>query len=51
MRFLVNANPAARVAERLRNAGHEAVHVDDVGMGTATDDAILHQAAEAGETV
>lgn len=51
MRFLVDANLSPRVAERLREAGHEALHVIDIGMGTADDSPILRRAAEAGEVI
>jgi predicted nuclease of predicted toxin-antitoxin system len=51
MRFLVDANLAPRVAARLEAAGHEAVHVDPVGLGTASDEVILSRAGDAGEVV
>lgn len=45
MRFLVDANLSPRVAEWLRNKGHEAVHVFDIGLNQASDRQILEQAA------
>lgn len=41
MRLLVDANLSHRVAERLREAGHDAVHVRDVGLRHASDAEIL----------
>jgi predicted nuclease of predicted toxin-antitoxin system len=46
MKFLVDANLAPRVAARLGRAGHEASHVDEIGLGTASDEAILDRAHE-----
>ena len=47
MRSLVDANMSPLVAELLRDEGHEAVAVRDVGLGDASDDEILdHAAAE-----
>lgn len=51
MKFLVDANLSPRVADRLREAGHESVHVGDVGLISADDDVILARAAEAGEVI
>jgi predicted nuclease of predicted toxin-antitoxin system len=51
MRFLIDANLSPRVADQLREAGHEATHVNDVGLTTADDDVILARAAEAGEVI
>jgi predicted nuclease of predicted toxin-antitoxin system len=51
MKFLVDANLAPRVAARLRDSGHEAVHVDGVGLGTASDEAILASAHDADAVV
>jgi predicted nuclease of predicted toxin-antitoxin system len=46
MRFLVDANLSPGVAARLTSAGFESVHVADVGLLTAADQAILNYAAE-----
>jgi predicted nuclease of predicted toxin-antitoxin system len=47
VRFLVDANMSPLVAELLRDAGHEAMAVRDVGLGDASDDELLdHAAAE-----
>lgn len=45
MRYLVDANLSPVVAERLRDAGHDAVHVADLGLLTASDEEILDRAA------
>jgi predicted nuclease of predicted toxin-antitoxin system len=51
VRLLIDANLSPRVAATLRNAGHEAVHVADIGMLGASDDAILAHAAAAGQVI
>ena len=45
MTFLIDNALSWEVAERLRAAGHDAVHVRDRGMATAPDDVILDLAA------
>jgi predicted nuclease of predicted toxin-antitoxin system len=45
VRFLVDANISPRVAEWLRNNGHDAVHVFEVGLNQAGDREILEEAA------
>ena len=52
MRFLIDEMFGADVAERLRSAGHDAVHVTEVDLG-ATDDSLILRfaAAEARVTV
>ena len=37
MRFLLDNNLSPKLAELLRTAGHDVVHVRDIGMGSATD--------------
>ena len=44
MRFLVDAALSPLVAEGLRRAGHDAVHVRDHNLQTADDDAIFELA-------
>lgn len=44
MRLLVDANLSPSVAGQLRGAGHDAVHVIDVGLATATDPEIVEHA-------
>jgi len=44
VRFLVDANLSPRLAASLADAGHDAVHVSDVGMSRATDTEILDMA-------
>lgn len=45
MRFLVDANLSPRVAEWLRNKGHDVVHVFEVGLHRAGDRRIFEEAA------
>ena len=44
MRFLFDNALSPIVAARLRDAGHDAVHIRDYGLRTATDSAILDRA-------
>ena len=48
MRFLVDANLSPRVATFLSGEGFESIHVGDVDLLTATDQAILDYAAANG---
>ena len=45
MKFLVDNALPLRLAELLRNGGHEAVHVRDYGMQAAEDVDVLERAA------
>lgn len=45
MRFLIDNALSPLVAERLRTAGHDAVHVRDYGLGAASDEEIFARAA------
>lgn len=45
MRLLIDANLSPRIAALLGSAGFEAVHVADVGLLAAADEAILRYAA------
>jgi Domain of unknown function (DUF5615) len=40
MRFLLDENVSYRVAGHLKAAGHEAVHISEIGL-TSTDDAVI----------
>jgi predicted nuclease of predicted toxin-antitoxin system len=44
MRFLVDNNLAPILAEHLKTAGHDAVHVRDYGLEAATDPVVLARA-------
>ncbi len=50
MRFLVDANLAPRIASALTASGHDAIHVFDAGLATASDRTIL-EAAFAGNRI
>jgi predicted nuclease of predicted toxin-antitoxin system len=44
LRFLIDNALSPSMAEGLRKAGHEAIHVCELGMGTATDKKIMNYA-------
>lgn len=44
MRFLVDANLSPRLIPLLVEAGHEATHVFDLGLGQASDEIIMARA-------
>lgn len=46
MKLLLDANLSPEVGRRLKEAGHDAIHVADIGLLTATDPAILQAAAK-----
>jgi predicted nuclease of predicted toxin-antitoxin system len=46
LRFLVDQPLSPAVAERLKDAGHDAVHVRDYGMQAASDEEIFERAQE-----
>jgi predicted nuclease of predicted toxin-antitoxin system len=46
MQFLVDANLSPRVATALSSEGFKSIHVGDVGLLTAADQAILDYALE-----
>lgn len=48
MRFLIDNNLSPVLAEGLKAAGHDAVHVRDLGMQAATDPVVLGQARSEG---
>ena len=47
MRFLLDAALSPIIAEKLRTAGHDAVHIRDYGLQSATDAAIFELAKSA----
>ena len=51
MRFLLDANLSPRLCASLGDAGYEARHVVDVGLGDADDATIFDFAAAAGDVV
>lgn len=51
MRFLLDANLSPALAQPLRDAGHDAVHVVDLEMLAATDEQILARAESDGSTI
>ena len=46
MRLLIDENLSPRVARLLREAGHDAAHVVEVGLGNTDDPVILGAAAD-----
>ena len=46
MRLLLDANLSPEVARLLKEAGHDAIHVRDLGLLSAPDPKILHTAAK-----
>ena len=50
MKFLIDNNLSPLLADALKAAGHDAVHVRDLGMQAAPDEAVLEQARPAGRS-
>lgn len=50
MKFLIDNNLSPLLADALKAAGHDAVHVRDLGLQAAPDEAVLEQ-AHTGEQV
>jgi predicted nuclease of predicted toxin-antitoxin system len=48
VKLLVDANLSPEVGRRLKEAGHDAIHVADIGLLTATDPEILRSASKEG---
>lgn len=46
MKLLLDANLSPEVGRRLKEAGHDAIHVADIGLLTAADPQILQSAAK-----
>lgn len=44
MKFLIDNNLSPLLADALKAAGHDAVHLRDLGMQAATDHAVLEHA-------
>lgn len=47
MKLLLDANLSPEVGRRLKEAGHDAIHVRDIGLLSAPDPEILRAAADA----
>jgi predicted nuclease of predicted toxin-antitoxin system len=48
LRFLIDNALSPILADGLRSAGHEAIHIRDYGMQSATDEAVLARAVTEG---
>jgi len=46
MRFLVDQAVSWQIARDLKAAGHDAVHVRDIGLAAANDESVLQRAVE-----
>jgi predicted nuclease of predicted toxin-antitoxin system len=46
VRFLLDQNRSPRLAAILRDAGHDALHVEEIGLAAAEDDEILQAARD-----
>jgi predicted nuclease of predicted toxin-antitoxin system len=46
MKLLLDQGVARSAGSRLQELGHDAVHVGEIGMASATDRAILEEAAQ-----
>jgi predicted nuclease of predicted toxin-antitoxin system len=44
MRFLIDNNLSPKLADLLADAGHDASHVRDLGLGSANDEVVLDRA-------
>ena len=51
MRFLVDQNRSPRLAELLREAGHDAIHTGDRGLERAPDEALILLARVQGRVI
>ena len=51
MKLLLDANLSPEVARRLKEAGHNAIHVGDLGLLSAPDPEILQAAAKEGRVL
>ena len=51
MKFLVDQAVSSQVSRDLTGAGHDALHVREIGLGAANDETILRRAADEGRVV
>ena len=49
MKFLIDNNLSPLLADALKAAGHDAIHVRDLGMQAAPDETVLEQARISGQ--
>lgn len=51
MKFVIDNNLSPILADALKAAGHDALHVRDLGMQAATDEAVLERARAEGQVL
>jgi len=51
MRFLLDNNLSPKLADFLRAAGHDVVHVRDIGLGSAPDTVVIDEARTQGRVL
>jgi predicted nuclease of predicted toxin-antitoxin system len=51
VRFLLDENLSHRVCSHLQEAGHDAVHVTDIGLDSALDETVMERARDEGRVL